>query len=72
MVNPRTERVESPEEIERAIEQAMKLYPKDKLFLNPDCGFGTFSDRPVNNFDIAAPKLKAIVSAARTFRSPAA
>jgi 5-methyltetrahydropteroyltriglutamate--homocysteine methyltransferase len=68
VVNPRIKRVESSEEIGRAIEQAMKLYPKDKLFLNPDCGFGTFSNRPVNNSDIAAQKLKAIVSAARTFR----
>jgi 5-methyltetrahydropteroyltriglutamate--homocysteine methyltransferase len=67
-VNPRTEKVESPEEITQSIEQAMKLYPRDKLFLNPDCGFGTFSNRPVNKSDIAFQKLKAIVSAARTLR----
>jgi 5-methyltetrahydropteroyltriglutamate--homocysteine methyltransferase len=68
VVNPRTEKVESPEEITQSIEQAMKLYPRDKLFLNPDCGFGTFSNRPVNKSDIAFQKLKAIVSAARTLR----
>src|SRR5918997_5266280 len=68
VVNPRTKKVESSEEIERAIEQAMKLYPRDKLFLNPDCGFGTFSNRPVNKSDVAYQKLKAIVSAARTLR----
>jgi 5-methyltetrahydropteroyltriglutamate--homocysteine methyltransferase len=68
VVNPRTEKVESPEEITQSIEQAMKLYPRDKLFLNPDCGFGTFSNRPVNKSDIAFQKLKAIVTAARTLR----
>jgi 5-methyltetrahydropteroyltriglutamate--homocysteine methyltransferase len=68
VVNPRTEKVESPEEITQSIEQAMKLYPRDKLFLNPDCGFGTFSNRPVNKSDIAFQKLKAIVSVARTLR----
>jgi 5-methyltetrahydropteroyltriglutamate--homocysteine methyltransferase len=68
VVNPRTEKVESPEEITHSIEQAMKLYPRDKLFLNPDCGFGTFSNRPVNKSDIAFQKLKAIASTARTLR----
>jgi 5-methyltetrahydropteroyltriglutamate--homocysteine methyltransferase len=68
VVNPRTEKVESPEEITQSIEQAMKLYPRDKLFLNPDCGFGTFSNRPVNKSDIAFQKLKAIASTARTLR----
>jgi 5-methyltetrahydropteroyltriglutamate--homocysteine methyltransferase len=68
VVNPRTEKVESPGEITQSIEQAMKLYPRDKLFLNPDCGFGTFSNRPVNKSDVAYQKLKAIVSAARTLR----
>jgi 5-methyltetrahydropteroyltriglutamate--homocysteine methyltransferase len=68
VVNPRTEKVESPEEITQSIEQAMKLYPRDKLFLNPDCGFGTFSNRPMNKSDVAYQKLKAIVSAARTLR----
>jgi hypothetical protein len=23
-------------------------YPAERIFLNPDCGFGTFSNRPVN------------------------
>jgi 5-methyltetrahydropteroyltriglutamate--homocysteine methyltransferase len=68
VVNPRTEKVESPEEIKQSIDQAMKLYQRDKLFLNPDCGFGTFSNRPVNSSDVAYQKLKAIVSAARTLR----
>jgi 5-methyltetrahydropteroyltriglutamate--homocysteine methyltransferase len=68
VVNPRTTRVEQPEEIQAAIRQALALFPADKLFLNPDCGFGTFSHRPVNSSAIAFQKLKAIVEAARSVR----
>ena len=66
VVNPRTETIESPETIRAAIAQALQLYPADRVFLNPDCGFGTFSNRPVNSSEIAFKKLKAIVEAARS------
>jgi 5-methyltetrahydropteroyltriglutamate--homocysteine methyltransferase len=46
--------------------QALQLYPADRVFLNPDCGFGTFSNRPVNRSEIAFKKLRAIVEAARS------
>lgn len=71
VVNPRTEAVESADEIIRRVQRALELYPADKLFLNPDCGFGTFSSRPVNSFDIAFRKLQAINEAARSLRSSA-
>jgi 5-methyltetrahydropteroyltriglutamate--homocysteine methyltransferase len=69
VVNPRTVGVESPEEIQISIRQALAYFPPDQLFLNPDCGFGTFSYRPVNSAEIAFQKLKAIVEAARSLRS---
>jgi len=69
VVNPRTETIESPETISAAIEQALQLYPADQLFLNPDCGFGTFSNRPVNSSEIAYAKLRAIVDAAQSWRA---
>ena len=69
VVNPRTETIESPETISAAIEQALQLYPADRLFLNPDCGFGTFSNRPVNSSEIAYEKLRAIVDAAQAWRA---
>jgi len=69
VVNPRTETIESPETISAAIEQALQLYPADQLFLNPDCGFGTFSNRPVNSSEIAYEKLRAIVDAAQSWRA---
>jgi len=69
VVNPRTETIESPETISAAIEQALQLYPADWVFLNPDCGFGTFSNRPVNSSEIAYAKLRAIVDAAQSWRA---
>jgi 5-methyltetrahydropteroyltriglutamate--homocysteine methyltransferase len=69
VVNPRTEKVESATEIIRAVEQALKLYPPQKIWLNPDCGFGTFSNRPVNNPDVALKKIRSMVAAARRLRS---
>ena len=69
VVNPRTEAIESPDEIRGAIDRALELYPADKLFLNPDCGFGTFSTRPVNDTHIAFNKLQAVVAAAQSLRN---
>ncbi|MSQ32836.1 MAG: vitamin-B12 independent methionine synthase [Dehalococcoidia bacterium] len=68
VVNPRSQTIESPEQVKRSIELALRLYPADKLWLNPDCGFGTFSNRPVNTPEVAFRKLKAIAQAAATYR----
>ena len=69
VVNPRTDTIESPESIVSAVEEALAIYPASRIFLNPDCGFGTFSNRPVNSAGIATSKLRAIVAAAETLRS---
>ena len=68
VVNPRTETVESVDDVKRSIERALKLYRPERLFVNPDCGFATFSNRPVNSSDIALRKMKAISAAAQAFR----
>lgn len=68
VVNPRTERVESPDEILSRVEEALGLLPADKLFLNPDCGFATFSERPMNPSTVAEDKLRSICEAARQLR----
>jgi 5-methyltetrahydropteroyltriglutamate--homocysteine methyltransferase len=68
VVNPRTEEVETPAQIRRAIEEALVLYAPERLFLNPDCGFGTFSSRPMNTREVASAKVAAIVAAARDLR----
>lgn len=69
VVNPRTVGVESPEEIQSSIRKALTCFSPDQLFLNPDCGFGTFSHRPVNSAEIAFQKLKAIVEAVQPLRT---
>ncbi|MBI4203024.1 MAG: cobalamin-independent methionine synthase II family protein [Chloroflexi bacterium] len=68
VVNPRLERVETIDDIRRAVERALETYPADKLWLNPDCGFGTFSNRPVSQPEIAARKLANISAVARLLR----
>jgi len=69
VVNPRTDTVESAESIRSAVEYALCFYPASRLFLNPDCGFGTFSNRPMNSEAVAAAKVARIVEAARDLRA---
>jgi 5-methyltetrahydropteroyltriglutamate--homocysteine methyltransferase len=68
VVNPRTATVESSDDIRRAIERALRHYEPEQLFLNPACGFGTFSNRPMNSDSIAMSKLLAMADVARALR----
>jgi 5-methyltetrahydropteroyltriglutamate--homocysteine methyltransferase len=68
VVNPRTDQIETPAEIQTAVEEALRFYPAERVFLNPDCGFGTFSNRPINTAQIASAKVAAMAAAARTLR----
>ena len=68
VVNPRTEQVETLAKIRSAVEAALKLYPAERVFLNPDCGFGTFSSRPMNTREMASAKVAAMAAAARDLR----
>jgi 5-methyltetrahydropteroyltriglutamate--homocysteine methyltransferase len=68
VVNPRTAQVETPTQIRIAVEKALELYPVERVFLNPDCGFGTFSNRPMNTREIASAKIAAMAAAARDLR----
>ncbi|MDQ3829732.1 MAG: vitamin-B12 independent methionine synthase, partial [Candidatus Tectomicrobia bacterium] len=40
----------------------------EQIYLNPDCGFGTFADRPVGTFDVAFKKLRTLSRAAESLR----
>jgi len=68
VVNPRTTSIEPPDEILRRVERALAFYPHEAIFLNPDCGFSTFSNRPMAGNEIAAAKLRSLVKAARKLR----
>jgi 5-methyltetrahydropteroyltriglutamate--homocysteine methyltransferase len=68
VVNPRTDILESGDEIRASICRALQHYSSDRIFLNPDCGFGTFSNRPMNSEAVAVEKLRAMTAAARALR----
>ena len=68
VVNPRSEEIETPEQIVARVESALRFVPRERVFLNPDCGFGTFSARPVNDAQTAERKLAEMVEAARRLR----
>ncbi len=69
VVNPRTDAVESAQSIRSAVEYALCFHAARSLFLNPDCGFGAFSNRPMNSEAVAAAKVASIVAAARDLRA---
>jgi 5-methyltetrahydropteroyltriglutamate--homocysteine methyltransferase len=68
VVNPRTDEVEAPAMIARRVQQILKFFDPNKIYLNPDCGFGTFAERCVNTPDTAYRKLKVISEAAEMLR----
>jgi 5-methyltetrahydropteroyltriglutamate--homocysteine methyltransferase len=72
VVNPRTSTVESPDDVRRAVARALATYRPEAIFLNPDCGFGTFANRPVNDATVARAKLASMVAAARSLREEVA
>ena len=68
VLNPRSDTIESPASIVRRVVEALRLVPAERVFLNPDCGFGTFAARPMNSPEIAARKLASMSEAALTLR----
>ncbi|MFN8423947.1 MAG: cobalamin-independent methionine synthase II family protein [Anaerolineae bacterium] len=68
IVNPRTDEIETVQALAARIEAALEVVPIDRLFLNPDCGFGTFALRPMNDDARVDGKLRAMAAAARAVR----
>jgi 5-methyltetrahydropteroyltriglutamate--homocysteine methyltransferase len=68
VVNPRTAELESADAIVARVKEALAYLPAERIFLNPDCGFGTFASRPMNSWEIAKQKLRAMASAATRLR----
>ena len=68
VVNPRTDDVEPPEQIVARVKELLEYFDPDKIYLNPDCGFGTFAERNVNTHEVASRKMLAIVQAAEQLR----
>ena len=68
VVNPRTDEIEPPEAIASRVRQALFSFDASRIWLNPDCGFGTFAERPVAGLAVASAKVRAMVAAARALR----
>jgi 5-methyltetrahydropteroyltriglutamate--homocysteine methyltransferase len=64
VVNPKTSDVEPADAIRARIERAIDLFGASRVLLNPDCGFATFSDNPVNSAEVAEAKLAAVAQVA--------
>jgi methionine synthase II (cobalamin-independent) len=67
-VNPRTDEAEDPASIVQRAEEALAFWRPEQIFLNPDCGFGCFANRCVNDEPVAAAKLRSMTEAARRLR----
>ncbi|MBA4116173.1 MAG: vitamin-B12 independent methionine synthase, partial [Rubrobacter sp.] len=66
--NPRTEEIEAVDAVVARVEEALQYLPPERIFLNPDCGFGTFSSRPLNSTHIIERKLETMTRAAAILR----
>ncbi len=69
VVNPRTDEIEPPEQIVARVKELLQYFAPDKIYLNPDCGFGTFAERNVNTHAVAIEKMRTITEAAHILRT---
>ena len=68
VMNPRTDDIEPLEDILNRVEEVMQYIPKERIWLNPDCGFATFAKRPLNPYPIIQKKLENMVAASKILR----
>lgn len=69
VINPRTDDIETVDPIVSRVQEAMTYLPMDRLWLNPDCGFATFSNSPVNVLETISGKIRSLTEAASILRS---
>ena len=69
VMNPRTDDIEPLEDILNRVEEVMQYIPKERIWLNPDCGFATFANRPVSTMEIIDKKLARLNEAKNTLRN---
>lgn len=68
IMNPRTDEIEPLEDILSRVEEVLHFLPKERIWLNPDCGFATFANRPVSTMEIIDKKLARLNEAKNTLR----
>jgi 5-methyltetrahydropteroyltriglutamate--homocysteine methyltransferase len=69
VVNPRTDDIETPDQIVTRVKEILQYFDPEQVYLNPDCGFGTFAERNVNTPEIAEKKLQVMSQAAVKLRA---
>jgi len=69
LINPRSDEKETLDTILPKVEEALTYLPKERVWLNPDCGFATFSNRPVNVLDNISGKIRSLTEAAAILRN---
>ena len=68
VVNPRIDELETPSQIVERVDEMLQYFDPDKIYLNPDCGFGTFAERNINTSEGAFHKMRVIGEAAQELR----
>ncbi|MYC29652.1 MAG: cobalamin-independent methionine synthase II family protein [Chloroflexi bacterium] len=68
VVNPRIDELETPAQIVERVDEMLQYFDPDKIYLNPDCGFGTFAERNINTSEGAFHKMRVIAEAAQELR----
>ena len=68
VINPRTEYIESVSSIVNRVKETRNYLDKEKIWLTPDCGFATFSKRPVNVYEIIEEKINVLVKKKKKLR----
>jgi 5-methyltetrahydropteroyltriglutamate--homocysteine methyltransferase len=68
-INPRTDPDEDPVAIADRVAGLVQTLGHRRIWLNPDCGFGTFADRPVASEAAAVRKMEILAAAAQRLRS---
>ena len=69
VINPRFDEKEDEDAIYSRSKEVLEYIDKENLWLNPDCGFATFSNRPVNKYDNIRNKLASMIDARDRLRA---
>lgn len=69
VLNPRFDEKEDVDVIYDRAKEALTYIDKENLWLNPDCGFATFSNRPVNEYENIKGKVGSMVEARDRLRA---
>lgn len=65
VINPRSDEIETVDSIIARVEEALMYLPKERILLNPDCGFATFANRPLNGMDIISEKISILTEVSK-------